>query len=83
MQADRREEKDGAERWLFQVARGARSELVSAVAWAFAAGVLIVVQARLLARACHQVVIEGAGVSAVAPLVRSTASRTPRRTATW
>ncbi|MRR37692.1 thiol reductant ABC exporter subunit CydD, partial [bacterium] len=56
------------------MARGARGELVSAVAWAFGAGVLIVLQARLLARACQQVVIEGAGASAVAPLAGGVAA---------
>jgi len=74
VQAGRGGEKDGAERWLFQMARGARRELVSAVAWAFAAGVLIVLQARLLARGCHQVVIEGAGAAAAAPLAGGVAA---------
>lgn len=74
MKADRGEEKDGAERWLFQMARGVRDHLAGAVAWAFAAGVLIVLQARLLALACHQVVIEGAGASAVAPLAGGVAA---------
>lgn len=56
------------------MARGARGELLRAVAWAFGAGILIVLQARLLARACHQVVIEGAGAAAVAPLAGGVAA---------
>lgn len=74
MRADRGEGKGGAERWLFQLARGARGELARAVAWAFAAGVLIVLQARLLARACHVAVIEGGGAAAVAPLAGGVAA---------
>lgn len=74
MKAGRGEEQDGAERWLFQMARSARSELVRAVAWAVAAGVLIVLQARLLAQACHRVVMEGAGAAAAAPLAGGVAA---------
>lgn len=62
------------ERWLLDAARWVKGELVRAVGWAFAAGLLIVLQARLLARACHEVVIGGAGVAEVAPLAGGVAA---------
>lgn len=62
------EEGPRPERWLVDAARGVRGELLRAVGWSFAAGLLIVLQARLLARACHQVVIGGVGVAEVVPL---------------
>jgi len=45
-----------------------RGKLVAAVCWACAAGLLIVLQARLLAIACQRVVMEQAGFSAILPL---------------
>jgi len=62
------DESRSAERWLFAEARLAKRDLVRSVAWALAAGVLIVLQARLLAIACHRVVIDGAGFEPVLPL---------------
>lgn len=59
---------EGAERWLFNEARLVRQPLVRSVGWAVAAGLLIVLQARLLAHACQKVVIEGADLPAVLPL---------------
>lgn len=66
-------EKTTGERWLLAVAREVRGELVRAVLWAFAAGLLIVLQARLLARACHLVVIEGGGVAEATPFAAGVA----------
>ena len=61
-------EGEGAERWLFGEARLVRQTLVRSVGWALAAGLLVVLQARLLALACQRVVIDGNGLSAVLPL---------------
>jgi len=63
-----KDEGGGAERWLFAEARLAKHLLVRSVAWALAGGVLIVLQARLLALACQRVVIDGAGLEPVLPL---------------
>ena len=64
----------GPERWLFAEATAVRWELARTVGWAFAAGLLIVAQARLLASACHQVVIGRAGMAAVLPLAGGVAA---------
>lgn len=58
----------GAERWLFDEARLSLRPLVRSVAWSLAAGLLIVLQARLLALACQRVVIDAAGLAPVLPL---------------
>lgn len=58
----------GAERWLFAEARLVRQTLVRAIGWAVVAGLLIVLQARLLALACQRVAIDHSGVTAVLPL---------------
>ncbi|MBT1075645.1 thiol reductant ABC exporter subunit CydD [Geobacter grbiciae] len=62
------------ERWLLDTARGVRGKLARAVVWAFVAGLLIVPQARLLALACHRVVIENATLDAVLPLAGAVAA---------
>ncbi|HEY6006889.1 MAG TPA: thiol reductant ABC exporter subunit CydD, partial [Geobacteraceae bacterium] len=56
-----------AEAWLFGEARSVARQLLPAVAWSAVAGLLIVLQARLLAHACHRVVIDRQGVAAVLP----------------
>ena len=58
-----------AEPWLRQQARSVQSRLLTAVLWGFAGGLLIILQARLLATVCQQVVIDGQGLSAVQPLL--------------
>lgn len=63
------------ERWLVATVREVQGEVVRAVLWAFAAGLLIVLQARLLAQACHRVVIEeNAALGAVLPLAGAVAA---------
>ncbi len=57
-----------AERWLFAEARNIRGLLLAIIALAAGIGLLVVFQARLLASACQRVVIQGEGVSSVAPL---------------
>jgi ATP-binding cassette subfamily C protein CydD len=56
------------ETWLLGEARGVQGELIRTVIWAFAAGLLIVLQARLLAIACQRTVIDREGMSALLPL---------------
>jgi ATP-binding cassette, subfamily C, bacterial CydD len=56
------------EKWLISSVRGAKRDLVRTVAWAFAAGLVILLQARLLALACHRLVIEKSTLDAVLPL---------------
>lgn len=56
------------ESWLIGQVKGVRGDLVASVALAFAAGLLIILQARFLAVACHRIVIEKAGLPAVLPL---------------
>ena len=58
----------GAERWLFGETRKIRGLLIGSVGLAAGIGLLVVFQARLLASACQRVVIQGEGVSSVAPL---------------
>ncbi len=57
------------EGWLLGEVKGVRTELVGAVCAAFAAGLLIILQARLLAIACQRIVIAKASLPAVLPLV--------------
>ncbi|GAM10731.1 ATP-binding/permease protein CydD [Geobacter sp. OR-1] len=49
------------EQWLRREAREVLSPLAAAVVLGVAAGILIIVQARLLAGACHDLIINGAG----------------------
>lgn len=46
-----------------------RGRIVAAVLWGLAGGLLIILQARLLAMVCQQVVIDGLGLPAVQPLL--------------
>jgi len=46
-----------------------RGRLLTAVLWWLAGGLLIILQARLLATVCHQVVIDGQGLAAVQPIL--------------
>ncbi len=57
------------EKWLINEARGVWGTLSRTVGWSFAAGILIILQARMLASACHRVVIDHSGVVTVLPLV--------------
>jgi len=68
MDAQQNDDGRGAESWLFAEARGGQRDLVRAIGWALVAGLLIVVQARLLALACHRIVIDGAAVASIIPL---------------
>ncbi|RNC68772.1 MAG: thiol reductant ABC exporter subunit CydD, partial [Desulfuromonadales bacterium] len=56
------------ERWLIGAAKEVRNELIRTVWWGGVAGLLVVFQARLLASACHRVVIEKGGFLTVLPL---------------
>ncbi|MBI5655326.1 MAG: thiol reductant ABC exporter subunit CydD [Geobacter sp.] len=56
------------ERWLLDETLALRGELIRIVLAAVVAGVLIVVQARLLAEACHRLVIDRAQLPAIIPL---------------
>ena len=57
------------ESWLRQQARSVTSRLLASVGWSLAAGLLIIVQARLLATVCQQVVLEDVGLSPLIPLL--------------
>lgn len=57
------------EPWLRQQARSVQSRLLTTVLWGLAGGLLIILQARLLATVCQQVVIDGLGLAAVQPLL--------------
>ena len=57
------------EKWLFGATRGVRHHLAWSVAWALAAGLLILLQARLLAIACHRLIIEKTGFAVILPLL--------------
>ena len=56
------------EGWLRGEARTVRRELLAVVALSTVAGLLVVLQAQLLAVACQELVIDRAGMSAVLPL---------------
>lgn len=56
------------EAWLLEEGRAVRSELIATVGWALGAGILIVLQARLLALACQQLVMERTGLGPLLPL---------------
>lgn len=57
------------EKWLIATTRGARRDLIRSICWAFAAGLLILLQARLLALACHRLIIEKSDFNLILPLV--------------
>ncbi len=58
-----------SEPWLRQQARTVRGRLLTAVLWGLAGGLLIILQARLLAVLCQRVVIDGQGRTAVQSLL--------------
>lgn len=58
----------GAEQWLFAEAGKVRALLFTIIALAAGIGLLVFLQARLLATACQRVVINGDGVASVLPL---------------
>jgi len=62
-----------SEPWLRQQARSVRERLVAAVLWGLAGGLLIILQAWLLATVCQQVVIDGQGLATVQPLLAGVA----------
>lgn len=62
------------EQWLMGEARQVRDPLLVAIGCAFVAGLLVILQARLLASACHRVVIEGAGGESVLPVAAAVAA---------
>lgn len=57
------------ESWLRQHAYGARGGLIRAILWAVSGGLLVIIQARLLASICHRVVMKGGGIPSVINLL--------------
>lgn len=60
-----KEEGIAAESWLTGEAASVKSNLFRAVGWSLFSGLLIIIQARFLAHACHSIVIENAGIEAI------------------
>lgn len=56
------------EQWLFTEARKIRGLLVAIVGLAVGIGLLVVLQARLLASACDRIIMQGSPVSSIMPL---------------
>ena len=57
------------EAWLRQQARSVKGSMLAAILAAFGGGLLIILQARLLALVCQRVVIEGIGLAPLLPLL--------------
>jgi len=57
------------ETWLRQQARSAKGSMLTAILAAFVGGLLIILQARLLATVCQRAVIEGIGLAPLLPLL--------------
>ena len=57
------------EAWLRQQARTVKGSMLAAILAAFGGGLLIILQARLLALVCQRVVIEGIGLTPLLPLL--------------
>ena len=57
------------EKWLIATTRGVKGDLLWSIGWAFAAGLLILLQARLLALACQRLVIDKAAFALILPLL--------------
>lgn len=57
------------ESWLRQQAISVKRSVLSAIAWSMATGLLIIIQARLLATVCQRVVLDGSGLPPVLPLL--------------
>jgi ATP-binding cassette subfamily C protein CydD len=58
-----------AEPWLRQQARSVKGSMLAAILAAFAGGLLIILQARLLATICQRVVLEGVGLAPLVPIL--------------
>lgn len=61
-------EDRSSERWLIKEAAALKQPLLRSLALSFFAGLLVVAQARVLARACHLLVIEKSALSPLLPL---------------
>jgi len=57
------------EAWLRQQARSVKGSMLAAILAAFGGGLLIILQARLLATVCQRAVIEGFGLAPLLPLL--------------
>lgn len=57
------------EAWLRQQARSVKGSMLAAILAAFGGGLLIILQARLLALVCQRAVIEGIGLTSLLPLL--------------
>ncbi|MDO9079464.1 MAG: ABC transporter transmembrane domain-containing protein, partial [Desulfuromonadales bacterium] len=57
------------EKWLIATTHRVKGDLLWSIAWAFAAGVLVLLQARLLALACHRLIIDKSAFNLILPLV--------------
>jgi ATP-binding cassette subfamily C protein CydD len=57
------------EKWLIATTRSVKGDLLWSIAWAFAAGALVLLQARLLALACHRLIIDKSAFNLILPLV--------------
>ncbi len=57
------------EAWLRQQARTVKGSMLAAILAAFGGGLLIILQARLLALVCQRAVIEGIGLTSLLPLL--------------
>lgn len=57
------------ESWLRQQASSVKGPLLAAIGWSLAAGLLIIIQARLLALICQRVVIDSSSLAPLLPLV--------------
>ena len=57
------------EPWLRQQARRVRGPMQAAILWSLGGGLLIILQARLLATVCQRVVLEGVGLNPLLPLL--------------
>jgi ATP-binding cassette subfamily C protein CydD len=57
------------EAWLRQQARSVKGSMLAAILTAFGGGLLIILQARLLAQVCQRAVIEGIGLTPLLPLL--------------
>lgn len=57
------------EAWLRQQARSVKQPVLATIGWSLLAGLLVIVQARLLATICQRVVLEGIGLRPMLPLL--------------
>lgn len=68
------QQEETAERWLLATTRAVKGDLLLSILWALAAGLLILCQARLLALACHRLLIDKSAFSQILPLVGGVAA---------